>query len=90
MPVLIWTTWQPVARMRSASLIGLLVAFDDRKSQLVSQVGDRAFQQGRLARARGAHQVQGEDIAAGEPAPVPLRQAVVLGEHIRFQTNGRG
>ncbi len=67
----------------------LLIAFDDRKSQLASQVADRAFQQRRLARARGTHQVQGENVAAGEPAPVALRQAVVLGENVRFQTDGR-
>ena len=55
MPVLIWTTWQPVARMRSASLmVSWSPSMTERASSL-PQVADRAFQQGRLACARGTH-----------------------------------
>lgn len=38
---------------------------------------------------RGTHQVQRENIAAGEPAPITLSLPVVFGEHVCFQTNRR-
>jgi hypothetical protein len=64
-----------------------LVALDDCERKLTPQIADRALEQRRLAGARRAHQVQGDDAAAGKPSSVAFGEAVVPGEDLSFEAN---
>ena len=68
-PVLTCTARAPAARIRSASNDRLLVALDHGHGT-VARSRDGPLQQGGLAGARGAHQVDRGDAALREPHPV--------------------
>jgi len=86
--LLICTTSQAAARIRSASS-AVSGRPRRRQGQLPGQVPAGAFQQGGLARAGRAHQVDGEDAAFPQPLPVSLSQVVVLGQDLLLQRHVR-
>ena len=65
-----------------------LVAFHHVDVHLVAQRADGAFQQAGLARSRGAHQVQRQDLAALEPAAITFGQSLILGQNFLLQRDG--
>jgi hypothetical protein len=71
--------------------IGLrcLVAFDDTDGERAAEITDRPLEQGRLAGSGRTHQVQSQDAAAGEPAPVALGKQIILGEDLLLQCDDR-
>ncbi len=62
-----------------------LVPLDHEEICLVVQVSDGPLQQGCLSCARRAHQIQSQDLAAGEPRPIRGRHGIILGEQSGFQ-----
>ena len=57
-----------------------LIALDNANGMGGAQLSNRALQQGRLTRARGAHQVQRGDATLAKPLAVVLGEVVVLGQ----------
>ena len=62
-----------------------LIAFDHEQLHLGLQIADRALEQRRLAGARRADEIEGKDLAAGEPGAVARRERIVLGQHARLE-----
>ena len=74
-PVLTCTARAPARRIRSASKDGLLVALDHADRTSSPQLGDRPLEQGGLAGAGGAHQVERGDVAGPRARPGRARRA---------------
>src|SRR5262249_643492 len=67
----------------------LLIPFDDGERPLLSQLANGAFQEGRLARAWRADQVQRQNPPPGEPATIALGKLVVSRHNLLFQIDRR-
>jgi hypothetical protein len=87
--VLICAALHPAARMRAAVGLGRLITFDDANRERAPEISNRPLEQGRLAGAGRAHQVHGQDPAAGEPPAIALGQQVVFGEDLLLQNYDR-
>ena len=69
---------------------GLLVPLDDGAAGLTLQVGEGPLQEGGLAGAGGADQVEDEDPLFAEKRPVAGSQPVVLGEDVALDGDDFG
>ena len=56
----------------------VLITLDHVQRRSALQIGDGSFQQRGLAGARRANEVEGQDLAAGQPRAVACRQLIVL------------
>ena len=90
MPVLIWIAGAPVARMRSASFEGLLVAFDDGDGQLALELLDGLHEQRGLAGAGAGDKVQRQDARRVEARAVGGGVGVVLAENVLLDLHHAG
>lgn len=70
-------------------VVGLLVPLDDGKMELVRQLPQGTFKQGRLAGAGGTDQIQDENPLFPEQRAVEARQAVVFAQDIFLDGNLR-
>jgi hypothetical protein len=62
-----------------------LIAFDHRQRQRIAQVADCAFEQRGFAGTGRTHEIQGEDRASREPAPIAFGQQLVFRQNVLFQ-----
>ncbi|OGU16484.1 MAG: hypothetical protein A2076_03640 [Geobacteraceae bacterium GWC2_53_11] len=69
-------------------VVGLLVPFDNGAAQRTGQVAQGALQQGRLAGAGGADQVEDKNPFVLEQGAVKGCQSVVLAQDVLFDGNG--
>ena len=64
---------------------GFLIAFDHADGPVACQLSDRSLEQGRLARAGRAGDVQRKDVALRQPCAILLGDEVVLRQNLLLQ-----
>ena len=72
-----------------AVIAGRLIALDDEQLVRPLEIADGRFQQHRLARARRADKIEGQNISPGKPRPVQGGPGIILGEDAGYQRFGR-
>ena len=72
----------PGRRDPDGIIVGLLVPFDDRLAELPAKFAQSPLEEGRLAGAGRAHQIEDEDSAIAEDVPVRRGEPGVLREDI--------
>ena len=86
--MLIWTALAPAAVIRFASRS---VSWSPSMTAIGTvEVADGALEQGCLARAGRAGQVERENIAFGQVSAVVLGEFVILGQDLLFERDGLG